>query len=62
MTPEELREIGEEIYGKRWQSPLARALDVDARSVRRWLSGQHNINERTAKAVMSLAASREGRR
>lgn len=34
-----LVEAGEALYGPRWQSELARALDVNDRTVRRWASG-----------------------
>jgi hypothetical protein len=34
-----LAEAGEALYGPRWQSDLARALDVNDRTVRRWASG-----------------------
>jgi DNA invertase Pin-like site-specific DNA recombinase len=44
MTPAELREIGERLYGRRWQTKLARRLKVDPRTVRRWLSGDRKIS------------------
>ncbi len=34
-----LREIGEALWGPRWQSEMARALDVSDRTVRRWAAG-----------------------
>lgn len=49
MTPEELREIGERLFGSRWQTKLARSLEngdgthVNPRTVRRWLSGESHI-------------------
>ncbi|MDC5043718.1 helix-turn-helix domain-containing protein [Acinetobacter baumannii] len=43
MTPEELRQAGEILYGTQWQSDLARALDVDARRVRDWLQERRPI-------------------
>ena len=36
MTPSNLRAIGRLIYGRRWQTPLAHALDVHPRTVTRW--------------------------
>jgi len=54
MTPNELRAEGESIYGNHWQTKLARALAVDPRSVRYWLSGKHKINKRTAEAIKAL--------
>lgn len=43
MTPEELRQAGEILYGTQWQSDLARVLDVDARRVRDWLQERRPI-------------------
>jgi hypothetical protein len=34
-----LREVGESLYGARWQSEVARALKVSDRTVRRWVAG-----------------------
>ncbi len=35
-----LIEAGRALYGERWQSDLARALNVSDRTVRRWASGE----------------------
>lgn len=44
MTPEQLREIGEQLYGSwGWQTRMAEALRVDGSTVRRWLSGKAAI-------------------
>ena len=44
MTPEQLREIGEQLYGNwGWQTKMANALKVDGSTVRRWLSGKTTI-------------------
>ena len=40
MTPDELRAIGEELFGAwGWQTKIAKALRVDGSTVRRWISG-----------------------
>lgn len=40
MTPEELRLIGEKLYGNwGWQTRIAESLRVDGSTVRRWISG-----------------------
>lgn len=40
MTPDELRTIGEELFGAwGWQTKIAKALRVDGSTVRRWISG-----------------------
>jgi hypothetical protein len=41
MTPQELRDIGEKLYGDwGWQTRMAETLKVDSSTVRRWLSGK----------------------
>jgi plasmid maintenance system antidote protein VapI len=55
MTPAELREIGERLYGPRWQTMLARALPVSPRSVRYWLSGKRPIRPAIAGRIRSLS-------
>lgn len=40
MTPKQLAEAGETLYGERaWQTRMSEALGVDASTVRRWVSG-----------------------
>lgn len=39
MTPELLEQVGEALYGPRWQSELARHLDVSIRTMQRWAAG-----------------------
>lgn len=45
MTPEEFARLGALIYGKEWQSALARRIRVEARTVRRWKAGERPIPE-----------------
>ena len=41
MTPQQLKEIGEHLYGTwGWQTKMAETLRVDSSTVRRWLSGK----------------------
>lgn len=41
MTPEQLREVGERLFGNwGWQTRMAEVLRVDPSTVRRWLSGK----------------------
>lgn len=40
MSPELLREAGEALFGRQWQTALAEALGVADRTVRRWAAGQ----------------------
>lgn len=39
MTPNDLAEIGLELFGYGWQTRIAEALEVDGSTVRRWVSG-----------------------
>lgn len=59
MTPEELRELGEKLYGSKWQTPLAREVYVTTRSVRYWLAGKHEIKPLIAEKIRGLAAEVE---
>ncbi len=44
MTPDELKIIGEKLFGSwGWQTKLAKALRVDGSTVRRWISGTTTI-------------------
>lgn len=55
MTPEELREAGERLYGTwGWQTKLAHELHVDGSTVRRWLSGKVPIPGLAAVAINLL--------
>jgi hypothetical protein len=49
VKPDELREIGEKLYGSFWQTKLADAMPVNVRTVRRWLSGKSAIREVIAR-------------
>jgi transcriptional regulator with XRE-family HTH domain len=53
MTSAELRALGLAAWGPEWQSPLARALGVSPRLVRRWASGEVPIPERRATQIMA---------
>lgn len=45
MSKEELEQRASALYGADWQSPLARRIRVDARTVRRWKAGDREIPE-----------------
>ncbi|MEG0810452.1 MAG: hypothetical protein RSF85_09835 [Lactococcus sp.] len=54
MTPEQLKQAGELLFGNQWQSDLARALDVDARRVRDWLQERRPIPVGVKNEVIEL--------
>ena len=43
MTIDELQQRASHLYGHDWQTPLARRVRVDARTVRKWKSGERAI-------------------
>ena len=46
MTPEQLHNIGKALYGERsFVDRFANALEVNPRTVQRWLSGQNDMPE-----------------
>lgn len=57
MNADELRSIGEKLYGTLWQAKLARVLPVNTRTIRSWLSGRRDIPDETAERIRGLANS-----
>ena len=54
MTSSEMRGIGHELFGDHWQGTLARALDVNPRTIRRWASGEIEIPDAVADEIRKL--------
>lgn len=40
LTRNQLIQAGQALYGERWQTDLAKALNIDSRRVRQWLSDE----------------------
>lgn len=62
MTADELATIGERLYGADWRHPLARALFVDYRTLRRWCTGDSPIPAgvvENARQLLQIALSAE---
>ena len=60
MTPDQLKIIGEELYGKwGWQTKLAKSLRVDGSTVRRWISGNASIPGPAEVALELLLLQKE---
>jgi len=55
MTTNELRHIGQKVYGEYWRNELAKALGVSRVTVWRWLTKRTNISKPAAMAIRSLA-------
>lgn len=64
MEPEELRKIGEQLFGAwGWQTKLAKTLRVDSSTVRRWISGTSEIPgpaEVALELLLSLQQDKNG--
>lgn len=57
MTPAELRAIGSALYGAEWQSPLARALGINARTVRKLVAGEMRVSPALQAAIRALTGA-----
>jgi hypothetical protein len=59
MSPSELRQAGEALYGSRWQTELAAALGVrDSARVREWLRGARPIPVSIRAELIALMTQR----
>lgn len=47
-------ELGEMLYGPQWQSPLARALGINLRTVQRWATGESTPPETVMDEVIKM--------
>ncbi len=56
MTRHELHNLAEKYYGDDWKRELAKALQIDERTIRRWMSGATPIREATAIAIRALVS------
>lgn len=53
-----LRDAGEALYGPRWQTDLARDLDVSDRTIRRWTAGADDMPAGVALDLLRLVMER----
>ena len=58
MTPALLSQAGEALYGPRWQSELARDLDIDDRTMRRWVAGDSPVPSGVTVDLLRLLTQR----
>ncbi len=56
-----LREIGEALYGPNWVVPLARALNMNERTMRRAAEGSHPLRVRICDELLALVDQQETR-
>ena len=57
-SPKGLAEVGETLYGPRWQSALARDLGVSIRTVQFWAAGERRIPDAQWAAMVDLLDAR----
>lgn len=58
MSSKLLRDVGEAVYGPRWQTELSRALGISDRTVRRWSSGTDDVPEGVYLDLQRIAIER----
>jgi hypothetical protein len=59
VTPSELIQAGEKLYGRNWRRPLADALGANIATLRRWTGGYIAIPRRTELAVQNLLVAKQ---
>lgn len=50
----DINKIGLALYGDNWRAPLAKALDVNERTVRRWADGEFEVNPKIMPELIKL--------
>lgn len=58
MSSELLKEAGEALYGPRFQTDLARDLNVSDRTMRRWVAGETTPSKQVMGDVLILLNNR----
>jgi len=53
-----LKRVGEALYGPRWQSEVARDLEVSDRTVRRWVDGSYDVPDGVYLDLLALCQER----
>jgi hypothetical protein len=59
MTPTELREAGERLYGPDWRQPLAALFQINRATLRRWISVKGRVPRPVALAVTLMLEKAE---
>lgn len=60
MDKDHLARAGQLLYGERWQSELARALNVGDRRVRQWMASERPIPPGIWADIAGLLRQRQG--
>jgi hypothetical protein len=51
-------QYGEALFGEQWKAPLARALGVNVRTVKRWAAGEFNPHDGVFDDVRAMLKRR----
>lgn len=62
MTPVEFEKAGKKLFGKRWKTPLAKALGLHVVTVWRYATGRETIPHMVALAVRGLRPRKHGQK
>lgn len=54
LSPDDIREIGQALYGDQWKAPLARALDINRQGVDHYLKA--GVSGVQAAAIIGVVA------
>lgn len=58
VTPDQFTALARALYGREWRLPLAEALKVNERTVRRWAAGTTAVPDRLWAEMRQLAKDR----
>ena len=58
LAPYIIKDAGELLYGPQWQAGIARELDISARTVRRWASGETAPSRSVSTEMRRLCSER----
>lgn len=58
MTPAQLEYIGKLLYGQFWYTPMGAELDLNERTIRRWLKGESSIPAGVVNDLIGIARKR----
>lgn len=59
MSTKLLRDVGEGLYGPRWQSNIAHDLGVSDRTIRRWASGVDDVPPGVYMDLLRIVVERQ---
>ena len=61
MNKEILKAIGEALHGEQWVTPLSKDLNINRKTIQRYMNGELKINSGIASDLASLLSQRQDR-